>query len=423
MNASTFTTIFLVALTLAVATQLWLAQRQLRSVLGHRNRVPDAFAGSISLEAHQKAADYTAARVRFSRIDILWSALLLLGWTLGGGLQWLDDFWNRPNLGYIGSGTAVILSVMLLSSLLEMPLSAWRTFVIEQRFGFNRMTPVLFAKDLLKGSLLTLVIGGPLAALVLWIMDSSGDLWWLYVWIVWVLFSLLMMWAWPTLIAPLFNRFQPLEDNALRQRIEALLDKCGFHSKGIFVMDGSTRSAHGNAYFSGLGNNKRIVFYDTLIEQLDADEIEAVLAHELGHFRLRHIRKRMIWMSLISLAALALLGWLSGQGWFYLGLGVERPSPHMALLLFVMLSPVFGYFLTPLMSWLSRKHEFEADDYAARQSDATLLVRALVKMYEENASTLTPDELYSAFYDSHPPAPIRIRHLQRLAGHGMEAHA
>ncbi len=423
MNASTFTTIFLVALTLAVATQLWLAQRQLRSVLGHRNRVPDAFAGSISLEAHQKAADYTAARVRFSRIDILWSALLLLGWTLGGGLQWLDDFWNRPNLGYIGSGTAVILSVMLLSSLLEMPLSAWRTFVIEQRFGFNRMTPVLFAKDLLKGALLTLVIGGPLAALVLWIMDSSGDLWWLYVWIVWVLFSLLMMWAWPTLIAPLFNRFQPLEDNALRQRIEALLDKCGFHSKGIFVMDGSTRSAHGNAYFSGLGNNKRIVFYDTLIEQLDADEIEAVLAHELGHFRLRHIRKRMIWMSLISLAALALLGWLSGQGWFYLGLGVERPSPHMALLLFVMLSPVFGYFLTPLMSWLSRKHEFEADDYAARQSDATLLVRALVKMYEENASTLTPDELYSAFYDSHPPAPIRIRHLQRLAGHGMEAHA
>ena len=415
MTATIFTYIFTGLLAVTVITQLWLAQRQLRAVNSHRESVPEAFATRIPLAAHQKAADYTAARVGFSRLDIIISALLLLAWTLGGGLQVINNFWVRPDLGTVGSGVGVILSVMIFMSILDLPLSAWRTFVIEQKFGFNRMTRSLFIKDFIKSAVLTIVIGGPLIALVLWIMDISGPLWWLYVWIVWTLFTLLMMWAWPSFIAPLFNKFEPLDDGSLKQRIEGLLEKCGFHSNGIFVMDGSTRSAHGNAYFSGLGNNKRIVFYDTLIKQLDENEIEAVLAHELGHFRLRHIRKRMISMSLISLAALALLGWLSQQAWFYEGLGVTSPSPHMALLLFVMLAPVFGYFLTPVMSWLSRKHEFEADEYASGKTDANILIEALVKMYEENASTLTPDEVYSSFYDSHPPAPVRINHLKQLA--------
>ena len=412
MTATIFTYIFTGLLAVTVITQLWLAQRQLRAVNSHRESVPEAFATRIPLAAHQKAADYTAARVGFSRLDIIISALLLLAWTLGGGLQVINNFWVRPDLGTVGSGVGVILSVMIFMSILDLPLSAWRTFVIEQKFGFNRMTRSLFIKDFIKSAVLTIVIGGPLIALVLWIMDISGPLWWLYVWIVWTLFTLLMMWAWPSFIAPLFNKFEPLDDGSLKQRIEGLLEKCGFHSNGIFVMDGSTRSAHGNAYFSGLGNNKR---YDTLIKQLDENEIEAVLAHELGHFRLRHIRKRMISMSLISLAALALLGWLSRQAWFYEGLGVTSPSPHMALLLFVMLAPVFGYFLTPVMSWLSRKHEFEADEYASGKTDANILIEALVKMYEENASTLTPDEVYSSFYDSHPPAPVRINHLKQLA--------
>ncbi|MGD8312649.1 MAG: M48 family metallopeptidase, partial [Gammaproteobacteria bacterium] len=297
-----------------------------------------------------------------------------------------------------------------------LPFSLYHTFVVEQRFGFNRTSIATFLGDLLKQGLLLLAIGGPLIALALWIMQASGGLWWLYVWIVWMVFTLIMYWAYPAVIAPLFNKFSPLENDSLKQRIQALLDKCGFRSRGIFVMDGSRRSGHGNAYFTGFGNNKRIVFFDTLLESLEPREIEAVLAHELGHFRLRHIQKRLLSSAVLSLGGLAILGWLAGESWFYHGLGVTRTSPWMALLLFMMVMPVFAFFLQPLMSWLSRRHEFEADAYAVRQSSGTDLIRALVKMYRENASTLTPDPLYSAFHDSHPPAPVRIAHISGNMG-------
>jgi STE24 endopeptidase len=301
-------------------------------------------------------------------------------------------------------------------SLLDLPFSLYHTFVVEQRFGFNRSTPVLFFTDLIKHALLLFIIGGPLIALALWIMQASGALWWLYVWAVWITFTLVMFWAYPAIIAPLFNKFSPLQDEQLRQRIQSLMDKCGFHSKGIFVMDGSKRSGHGNAYFTGFGNNKRIVFFDTLLESLEPAEIEAVLAHELGHFKLKHIQKRLLSTAALSLAALALLGWLAAEDWFYHGLGISQPSAWMALLLFMLAMPVFTFFLQPLMSLLSRKHEFEADAYAVQQSSGADLVHALVKMYRENASTLTPDPLYSAFHDSHPPAPVRIAHISGTMG-------
>jgi len=296
-------------------------------------------------------------------------------------------------------------------SLLDLPFSLYHTFVVEERFGFNRSTLGVFFGDLLKQGALLLVIGGPLIALALWIMEASGGLWWLYVWAVWMAFSLIMFWAYPAVIAPLFNKFSPLDNEALKQRIQALMDKCGFRSKGIFVMDGSKRSGHGNAYFTGVGSNKRIVFFDTLLESLKPEEIEAVLAHELGHFKLKHIQKRLLSTFALSLVALALLGWLAGQDWFYHGLGISQASPWMALMLFMMVLPVFTFFIQPLMSLLSRKHEFEADAYAVQQSNGTDLIHALVKMYRENASTLTPDPLYSAFHDSHPPAPVRIAHI------------
>jgi STE24 endopeptidase len=296
-------------------------------------------------------------------------------------------------------------------TLLELPFSLYHTFVIEERFGFNRSSVKVFFIDLLKNGLLLAIIGGPMVALALWIMQASGGLWWLYVWAVWMAFSLIMFWAYPAVIAPLFNKFSPLDNDALKQRIQALMDKCGFRSKGIFVMDGSKRSGHGNAYFTGVGSNKRIVFFDTLLESLKPEEIEAVLAHELGHFKLKHIQKRLLSTFALSLVALALLGWLEKQDWFYQGLGVSQPSPWMALMLFMMVLPVFTFFIQPLMSLLSRKHEFEADAYAVKQSSGTDLIHALVKMYRENASTLTPDPLYSAFHDSHPPAPVRISHI------------
>jgi STE24 endopeptidase len=309
-----------------------------------------------------------------------------------------------------------MLSAMILMSLLDLPFSLYHTFVVEERFGFNRSTIGVFFGDMLKQGALLLVIGGPLIALALWIMEASGGLWWLYVWAVWMAFSLLMFWAYPAIIAPLFNKFSPLDNEALKQRIQTLMDKCGFRSKGIFVMDGSKRSGHGNAYFTGVGSNKRIVFFDTLLESLKPEEIEAVLAHELGHFKLRHIQKRLLSTFALSLVALALLGWLAGQDWFYHGLGASRASPWMALLLFMMVLPAFTFFVQPLMSLLSRKHEFEADAYAVQQSSGKDLIHALVKMYRENASTLTPDPLYSAFHDSHPPAPVRISHISANMG-------
>ena len=413
---NTFTWIFLTALALSLAVKLWLAQRQIRAVSRNRDAVPEAFADSIPLDAHRKAADYTLANVRLGRLELIWDSLLLLGWTLGGGLQWLNELWQGFGWGEIPSGVALMLSAFAIMALLDLPFSLYHTFVLEARFGFNKTSFGTWLGDLVKQTLLMLVLGAPLAWAALWLMQGSGALWWLWLWVLWSGFSLLMLWAYPAVIAPLFNTFTPLDDDKLQQRIQALLDRCGFTSKGIYVMDGSRRSGHGNAYFTGMGQNKRIVFFDTLLETLNADEIEAVLAHELGHFKRKHVQKRIVTMMLMSLAGLALLGWLAGQPWFYEGLGVHGRSDALALLLFMMVSPVFTIFLQPLSSWVSRKHEFEADDYAARQASARDLVRALVKMYRENASTLTPDPLYSAFHDSHPPAPVRVAHLVGKTG-------
>ncbi|MFQ5642556.1 MAG: M48 family metallopeptidase [Thiogranum sp.] len=406
-----FSWIFLFALGLSVVLKLWLAQRQIRNVSANRNRVPDAFADNIQLDAHRKAADYTIANTRQGRLTLVYDSLLLVAWTLGGGLQWLDNSWQQLGWSTIPTGVSMLISAFLIMALLDLPFSLYHTFVIEERFGFNKTTPAVFFGDMLKQTLLMLVLGVPLAWAALWLMQESGQLWWFYLWLLWAGFSLAMLWAYPAVIAPLFNKFTLLDDENLQQRIQSLLDRCGFKSKGIYVMDGSRRSGHGNAYFTGLGQNKRIVFFDTLLETLEADEIEAVLAHELGHFKRKHVQKRIVTMMLMSLAGLALLGWLIDQDWFYQGLGVQQASSHLALLLFLMVAPVFTVFLQPLSSWFSRKHEFEADDYAARQASAADLIRALVKMYKENASTLTPDPLYSAFYDSHPPAPVRVAHL------------
>jgi STE24 endopeptidase len=408
---NTFTQLFLLALAGSLLLRFWLATRQLIHVKKHRDTVPDSFAGKVPLEDHHKAADYTVTNTRIGMVALAYDSLLLLGWTLGGGLEWLDNSWRAGDFSPLVTGIGVMLSAMVLMSLLDLPFSLYHTFVVEERFGFNRSTIGVFIGDLLKQGTLLFVIGGPLIALALWIMEASGGLWWLYVWAVWMAFSLIMFWAYPAVIAPLFNKFSPLDNEALKQRIQTLMDKCGFRSKGIFVMDGSKRSGHGNAYFTGVGSNKRIVFFDTLLESLKPEEIEAVLAHELGHFKLKHIQKRLLSTFALSLAALALLGWLAGQDWFYHGLGISQASPWMALMLFMMALPVFTFFIQPLMSLLSRKHEFEADAYAVQQSSGTDLIHALVKMYRENASTLTPDPLYSAFHDSHPPAPVRISHI------------
>ncbi len=411
-----FTYLFLLALAASLGVRLWLAARHIAHVKKHRETVPESFAGRIPLEDHHKAADYTLTNTRIGRIALLYDSLLLLGWTLGGGLEWLDNTWRAAELQPVITGTAVMFSAVLIMTVLDLPFSLYHTFVVEERFGFNRSTPAVFVTDLLKSALLLVIIGGPLIALALWIMEASGGLWWLYIWAVWTVFTLVMFWAYPAVIAPLFNKFSPLDNEALQQRIQALMDKCGFRSKGIFVMDGSKRSGHGNAYFTGFGSNKRIVFFDTLLESLNPPEIEAVLAHELGHFKLRHIQKRLLSTFALSLAALALLGWLAGNNWFYQGLGVSQSSPWMALMLFMLAMPVFTFFLQPLLSLLSRKHEFEADAYAVQQSSGADLIRALVKMYRENASTLTPDPLYSAFHDSHPPAPVRITHISANMG-------
>ncbi|MGH8686132.1 MAG: M48 family metallopeptidase [Burkholderiales bacterium] len=410
-NALTWT--FLCALAAATATRLWLARRQVEHVRTHRDAVPPEFADTIPLSAHQKAADYTVAKMRLGRVDVLLGAAMLLVLTLGGLLEWLSARWATVLApGGLAHGTALIASVVVLLSALELPVSIVRTFVIEARFGFNRMTPALFAADLAKQALLGAALGLPLVVLVLWLMQRMGGLWWLYVWLAWTGFNLAVLLAYPTLIAPLFNRFTPLEDPALADRIRALLARCGFTSNGLFVMDGSRRSAHGNAYFSGFGAAKRIVFFDTLLARLAPLEVEAVLAHELGHYRRHHVWKRIALLFALSLALLWLLGQLIDLPWLYEGLRAGPPGAAMGLLLFVLVTPVFTFFLHPLTSFYSRRHEFEADAYAAAHASAAALVKALVKLYQDNAATLTPDPLHSAFYDSHPPAALRIARLQ-----------
>ncbi len=405
------TVIFLIFLAGGTGLQFWLVGRHKAYVARHQNAVPSAFAEKISLKEHQKAAAYTLTKTGFGQKMLIVEILVLLLWTLGGLLDMLDQAWLSLEWSELWTGVAVLICFGMLSTLIDLPASVYSTFRIEAQFSFNRTTPGLFIADMLKSLILTLVIGIPFIALVLWLMVHAGEFWWLYVWAIWIGFSLLMIWAYPTFIAPLFNKFQPLENDDLKQRIEALLQRNGFASSGIFVMDGSKRSGHGNAYFTGLGTNKRIVFFDTLLKGLNTDEIEAVLAHEVGHFKRKHLQKRLLWLGVFTLAGLALLGWLMQQDWFYSGLGISTHSTYIALLLFMLVLPVFTFFLSPVMAWFSRRHEFEADDFAAEQASPLALIQALVKMYKENASTLTPDPLYSAFYDSHPPAPVRIAHL------------
>ena len=419
MYSLAFSILFISFFVLTLVLRFWLAGRQMRHVLANRSAVPAEFSQKILLDAHQKAADYTVAKTGLGLLSLVFSSAVLIGFTLLGGLQWL----SMTVLGASGPGMpyqiGLIVAFGVISSVLDLPFDYYRQFVLEERFGFNKMSVRLWLTDMLKGVLVGAVIGLPLIWVMLTLMDRTGPLWWLYAWAVWSVFQLLMMVLYPTVIAPLFNKFTPLADASLQERIEALMARVGFASKGLFVMDGSKRSAHGNAYFSGFGANKRIVFYDTLLARLAPQEIEAVLAHELGHFKLKHIVKRIGVMFVISLAFLALLGYLKNQVWFYTGLGVDpllgAGSDALALFLFMLVLPVFIFVLSPLTSISSRKHEFEADAFAATHSDARDLVSALVKMYEDNASTLTPDPLHSAFYDSHPPASVRIRQLNLAA--------
>ncbi|OFZ67526.1 MAG: peptidase M48 [Betaproteobacteria bacterium RBG_16_56_24] len=412
MTATQFTFIFIATLAFTTLARLWLASRHLAHIAAHRAEVPAVFREKIRLGDHQKAADYTSAKTRLGMLSALFDAALLLAFTAGGGIQFIADTCNARFSAPLSQGMSTIVAVMLLSTLLEAPFGIYRTFVIEARFGFNKMTISLYLMDALKSLLIGTALGLPLLFGVLWLMERMGGYWWLYVWLVWVLFSLLILFIYPSFIAPLFNKFTPMQNEAMKARIEALLNRCGFTAQGLFVMDGSKRSAHGNAYFTGFGKTKRIVFFDTLLEHLSINEVEAILAHELGHFKRRHVIKRIAVTFAMSLGFLWLLGLLMQTTWFFQGLGVNTPSTALALLLFFLTLPVFSFLLGPIMSAYSRKHEFEADAYAARQTAAGDLVNALVKLYQDNASTLTPDPLYSTFYDSHPPATVRIAHLQ-----------
>jgi STE24 endopeptidase len=410
---------FCALLLLTLFVRLWLASRQIRHVARHRGAVPPAFAATIGLEAHQKAADYTIAKARFGLIETAFEAALLLGWTLLGGLHLL----NQGLLAWLGGGLLQQLALLgafaLIGAVLSLPMAWWATFRIEERFGFNKMSTSLWLTDLVKNGLVGALIGLPIAALVLWLMGAAGPAWWLWAWAVWMGFNLLLLVLYPTLIAPLFNKFEPLQDESLKARVNALMQRCGFAAKGLFVMDGSKRSAHANAYFTGFGAAKRVVFFDTLLQQLNPAEIDAVLAHELGHYKRRHIVQRVLLMFGVSLLGFALLGWLSRQAWFYTGLGVlpslDAPNDALALLLFMLVLPLGTYFLSPLMAQLSRRHEFEADAYARAQTDGGDLASALLKLYKDNASTLTPDPVYARFYYSHPPASERIARLQGSA--------
>ena len=410
---NTFSIVFLLALSLMLALRLWLAWRHVSHILAHRATVPDQFAGRIELSAHQKAADYSVARTRFGVLALAVEIAILLGFTFGGGLQTLHEFW-APRFEGLAYGVAMIFSVVAISGAVDLPLSLYAQFVIEEKFGFNRMTLKLFVADLLKQTALGIAIGTPVLFAVLWLMARMGSLWWLHVWLFWCAFNLLILFIYPTWIAPFFNKFSPLDDAPLKARIEALLQRCGFATSGLFVMDGSKRSNHGNAYFTGFGKTKRIVFFDTLLGRLQAAEVEAVLAHELGHFKRRHVVKRIALLFAMSLAFLAVLGQMINADWFHEGLGVSAQSTALALILFFLVVPVFTFLLTPLMSLLSRRHEFEADRYAAGQASADDLISALVKLYEDNAATLTPDPLHSLFYDSHPPAALRVERLAHL---------
>ncbi|MDO9403860.1 MAG: M48 family metallopeptidase [Polaromonas sp.] len=413
--AFAFTLLFAAVLALGVLTKFYLASRQVRHVAQHRGSVPAAFAGTISPEAHRKAADYTIAKTRFGMLESAVGAALLLGWTLLGGLDTLNQAIARSGLGEYGSlvpQLALLAAFGLISGLLDLPFTLYSTFRIEERFGFNKMTFRLWLGDLLKSTLVGIVIGLPIVALILWLMGSAGSWWWLWAWGAWMAFNLLVLVLFPTVIAPLFNKFKPLDDEALKARVTALMQRCGFSAKGLFVMDGSKRSAHANAYFTGFGAAKRVVFYDTLLKQLNPGEVDAVLAHELGHFKHKHIIKRIVSMFAMSLAGFALLGWLSTQVWFYTGLGV-RPNmmganDALALLLFMLVVPLFSFFISPVFAQFSRKHEFEADAYAVSQTDGRDLQSALLKLYHDNASTLTPDPVFVKFYYSHPPASERL---------------
>jgi STE24 endopeptidase len=409
------TPLFVGAVLLGAGLELWLSGRQAAAVSRHRNEVPGPFAGSVTAQDHAKAADYTVAKARLGRITTVVDVALTLALTIGGGIAAIDALWRHLAWSQPWLGLAVIASVALVIQLVNLPFSIWRTFRLEARFGFNRTTPALYLADLAKSTALAVLLGGPLVAATLLLMERAGRWWWLWAWVLWLAVMLIMAWAWPAFIAPLFNRFSPLKDQSLRQRIEALLGRCGFASKGVFVVDNSRRSSHGNAYFTGIGRYKRIVFFDTLLERLAHPEVEAVLAHELGHFRLKHVRKRLLLSVFTTLAALALLGWLARQPGFYIALGVAVPSTHAALLLFMLVVPAFMFFITPLASLWSRKHEFEADAFATRYASAAELATALVKLHRDNASTLTPDPVYAAFYYSHPPPLARISRLRAAA--------
>ena len=412
---------FAIALALQLLVQLWLNTRQVRYVAQHRHEVPQSFASHISLAAHQKAADYTLAKARFGLLHMAWGAVILLGWTLLGGLNALQGAllqWMEPGMV---QQLVLLAAFAAISGLLDLPFSLYQTFVLEARFGFNKNTPAIWLGDLLKSTLLAAIIGLPIAWIILWFMGATGSLWWLWAWGIWTGFQLLLMWIFPTYIAPLFNKFEPLADESLKARVTSLMQRCGFAAKGLFVMDGSRRSAHANAYFTGFGASKRVVFYDTLLKQLSPEEVEAVLAHELGHFKHKHITKRMIGMFALSLGGFAVLGWLSQQVWFYTGLGVlpsaalafGQPSydDALALLLFMLALPVFTFWIAPLMAHFSRRDEFEADAYAMQQASGAALASALLKLYEDNASTLTPDPVYARYYYSHPPAVERLARM------------
>jgi STE24 endopeptidase len=413
-----FTLVFALVLVLGLLARFYLASRQIRHVAQHRDTVPAAFASTVSLEAHQKAADYTIAKARFGLLEMAFGAAALLCWTLLGGIDALNRFLNNSSLAAYGSlapQLALLAAFGAISGLLDLPFTLYSTFKIEERFGFNKMTLKLWLADLIKSTLVGIVIGLPIVALILWLMGSAGKLWWLWAWAAWMVFNLLVLVLFPTVIAPLFNKFKPLEDEALKARVTALMQRCGFAAKGLFVMDGSKRSAHANAYFTGFGAAKRVVFYDTLLKQLEPGEVDAVLAHELGHFKHKHIIKRIFSMFAMSLAGFALLGWLSSQVWFYTGLGV-RPNmtganDALALLLFMLVVPLFSFFVSPVLAWFSRKHEFEADAYAISQTDGGDLKSALLKLYKDNASTLTPDPMFVKFYYSHPPASERLERM------------
>ena len=413
---NTFSILFLLAVIIAVFTRLWLAQRHISYVSAHRARVPEAFSADMPLDAHQKAADYTVSKSRFSMLGILFNAIVLLALTFGGVLQWLYDLTGYSLSSELARGVLFFAYLGLLMAVIDIPFDLYRTFVIEEKFGFNKMTTVLFVKDFIISLVVSAVLGLPFLAILLWLMGAAGDNWWLYAWLAGVAFWLFVQFISPTVIAPLFNQFSPLENQELKQRIEALLKRCGFQSKGLFVMDGSKRSSHGNAYFTGFGKSKRIVFFDTLVERHDGSEVEAVLAHELGHFKLRHVLKLTAMFAVLGFIFFWLLGLAKNTSWLFTGLNISFPAPDaLVLTVFYLVVPAFLFFLRPLLAAYLRKNEFEADAYAAEHAPAHDLVRALVKLYKDNASTLTPDPLHSAFYDSHPPAAMRIARLQQLS--------